>query len=137
MKWGADMKDRGKLWVDDKISRIAKNIFLKTLDVLHKLIKPYIKTDRDKIRNGRVRFFYDCFTELINREHNKTVKERLIKLRDFGILLFDDDRAYRYRAYLLAVISFNRIREFFILPDDWYLTDDDKAKFEKIKSLIR
>jgi len=137
VKWGADMKDRGRLWVDDKISRIAKNIFLKTLDVLHKLIKPYIKMDRNQIRNERVRFFYDCFTELINREHNKAVKERFVKLRDFVILLLDDDRAYRYRAYLLAVIFFNRIGEFYILSDDWYLTDDDKAKFERIKNLIR
>lgn len=124
------MKDKGELWVQGKESYIVKRLMDGVLHAMNIVAEKKV----GDIRNERVKFFHNCFTEMIDREMNPIVKGRLTMIRNFLVMLFDDDRAYRYRAYLAAVIFANRMaKEFWIEDDDWYLTKADKKKFGAIK----
>jgi len=117
-----------------KSGSLLKNTFLNGLTLLNGVCKPIAKTP-SQIKHKRVRIFYEVITKVIYKQTSPIVKARLLSMRDFLVLILDDDYFYRQTFYAAINLFLLELPEYLNDTDDegWHISKSDIEKIKGIK----
>lgn len=137
----SDRRDERKKWIDrpsfpnyirsDSPLKQGVRGFINALEIL---IKPYVKT-REEIEHPRVRMWFDSICDCLTKLTSDDLKRNLSIIRDFFVLLFDDDVAYRQDFfYIVDCFILYQLKDWIreINHEEWYVSDAFRVQLKAI-----